>query len=99
MYGTMGRGELPLEEKLLIVFALATLVPVRLVFGMSVLVFYYSVCRVCTFVKDPGREDEQEDMLTLLAGGGRSLCVSEGSFPGFYCSFLGSTGSLRHGTR
>ena len=64
VYGPMGRGELPAAEKLLLGVALATLVPIRVVVGMSILVVYYLICRVCTLFLAPNRGedgDEQED--------------------------------------
>lgn len=60
-YGTMGRGELPMREKVLLGFAMITLVPIRVVIGIVILLIYYLICRVCTLFKDPNREDEQED--------------------------------------
>ncbi|KEH40102.1 phospholipid/glycerol acyltransferase family protein [Medicago truncatula] len=61
VYGTMGRGELPTKEKVLLGVALVTLVPVRVVLAMTLLVLYYLICRVCTVFSVPNREDEQED--------------------------------------
>lgn len=60
-YGTMGRGELPASEKVLLGFAMVTLVPIRLVVGILILVIYYLICRGCTLFKAPNRENEQED--------------------------------------
>ncbi|MQL88853.1 hypothetical protein Taro_021421 [Colocasia esculenta] len=61
------RGSTALRaEKLLIAFALVTLVPVRLALGVSMIVFYYLVCRVCTFMKGPDGEDEQEDYAHMV---------------------------------
>ncbi|KAH6765057.1 Phospholipid/glycerol acyltransferase family protein [Perilla frutescens var. hirtella] len=63
MYGTMGRGRLSWTERLLLVPRLVILVPIRVVAGMTILVSYYVICRVCTAFRQPNREDgeEQED--------------------------------------
>lgn len=60
-YGTMGRGQLTVQEKLLLGVALVTLVPIRLVVGMTLLLFYYLICRICTLFSSPNRDEEQED--------------------------------------
>ncbi|XP_031736593.1 lysophospholipid acyltransferase LPEAT1 isoform X2 [Cucumis sativus] len=80
VYGTMGRGELPWMEKLLLALALLTIVPIRVVIGMSLLVLYYTICRVCTLFHDPNREtDEQEDYAHMV-GWRRSVIVWTGRF-------------------
>ncbi|KAL4649890.1 hypothetical protein ACB092_01G046800 [Castanea dentata] len=61
VYGTMGRGELPLGEKFLLGIALVTLVPVRVVLAMTLLVLYYLICRICTLFSAPNREEEEEE--------------------------------------
>ena len=76
-YGRMGRGELPMGEKLLLAVAFVTLVPIRFVAGMTVLVVYYLICRVCTMFKDPNREDEQEDYAHMV-GWRREVVVWSG---------------------
>ncbi|MQL82775.1 hypothetical protein Taro_015237 [Colocasia esculenta] len=78
-YGTMGRGELPLREKVLVGIALVSLVPLRLVLGVGILVVYYLICRVCTLFKDPNREDEQEDYAHMV-GWRREVVVRSGRF-------------------
>uniref|UniRef100_A0A2N9H4P7 Phospholipid/glycerol acyltransferase domain-containing protein n=1 Tax=Fagus sylvatica TaxID=28930 RepID=A0A2N9H4P7_FAGSY len=60
VYGTMGRGELPLAEKLLLCIALVTLVPIRVVLAMTVLLIYYLICRICTLFSAPNQEGEDE---------------------------------------
>lgn len=60
-YGTMGRGQLTVREKLLLGVALVTLVPIRVVVGMTLLLFYYLICRICTLFSSPNRDEEQED--------------------------------------
>ena len=61
VYGTMGRGELPLGEKFLLGIALVTLVPVRVVLATTLLVLYYLICRICTLFSAPNREEEEEE--------------------------------------
>ncbi|XP_024162949.1 lysophospholipid acyltransferase LPEAT1 isoform X1 [Rosa chinensis] len=73
-YGTMGRGELSLKEKLLLGVALVTLVPIRVVVSMTLLLFYYLICRICTLFSSPNRdEDEQEDYAHM--GGWRRAVI------------------------
>ncbi|KAF8405179.1 hypothetical protein HHK36_010079 [Tetracentron sinense] len=79
VYGTMGRGELPLLEKFLIGFALVTLVPIRLVAGFVILVLYYLVCRFCTLFSVPNRDEEQEDYAHMV-GWRRAVIVQCGKF-------------------
>ncbi|CAI9116689.1 OLC1v1017904C2 [Oldenlandia corymbosa var. corymbosa] len=79
VYGIMGRGELPFVEKLLLGLALVTLVPVRVVLGMTVLVVYYLICRICTAFLAPNREDEQEDY-AHMGGWRRAVIVHCGRF-------------------
>ncbi|XP_061370661.1 lysophospholipid acyltransferase LPEAT1 isoform X3 [Gastrolobium bilobum] len=80
VYGTMGRGELATKEKLLLGFALVTLLPIRVVFAFTILLFYYFICRVCTLFSTPNGEDEQEDYAhmggwrrAVIVGCGRAL--------------------------
>lgn len=74
VYGTMGRGELAAKEKLLLGFALVTLLPIRVILAVTVLVFYYFICRVCTLFSTPNREEEQEDY-AHMGGWRRSVIV------------------------
>lgn len=76
-YGTMGRGELPTKEKLLLGFALVTLLPLRVVLAFTVLLLYYLICRVCTLFSAPNREEEQEDY-AHMSGWRRTVIVSCG---------------------
>lgn len=80
VYGPMGRGELPLPEKVLLGLALVTLVPIRFVVGMSVLVLYYLICRVCTLFLAPNRDEDQEGQEDYAHMGGwrRAVIVSTG---------------------
>lgn len=80
-YGSMGRGELPLGEKMLLGIALLTLVPLRVVLALIVLVVYYLICRVCTALKAPNREgeEEQEDY-AHMGGWRRAVIVRSGRF-------------------
>ncbi|XP_031251985.1 lysophospholipid acyltransferase LPEAT1-like isoform X1 [Pistacia vera] len=79
VFGTMGRGELPLSEKVLLGIALVTLVPIRVILAMSVLVLYYLICRICTLFSVPNRDEEQEDY-AHLGGWRRSVIVWSGRF-------------------
>lgn len=85
VYGPMGRGELPLVEKFLLGLAMATLVPIRVLVGMTVLVVYYLICRVCTLFLAPNREEgqdpepEQEDY-AHMGGWRRAVIVACGRF-------------------
>ncbi|KAG9441941.1 hypothetical protein H6P81_017795 [Aristolochia fimbriata] len=79
VYGTMGRGELPLKEKGLLGIALATLLPIRLIVGFAILLCYYFVCRFCTLFSAPNREDEQEDYAHMV-GWRRTAIVQSGRF-------------------
>ncbi|KAF7141759.1 hypothetical protein RHSIM_Rhsim06G0035800 [Rhododendron simsii] len=81
VYGTMGRGELPLTEKLLLGIAFFTLLPVRVAVVMTILVVYYLVCRVCTMCLAPNREDGagQEDY-AHMRGWRRAVIVRAGKF-------------------
>lgn len=73
VYGVMGRGELPTKEKVLLGFALVTLVPIRVVLAMTLLLFYYLVCRICTLFYAPNREDEEQDDYAHLTGWRRAV--------------------------
>ncbi|KAK6939500.1 Phospholipid/glycerol acyltransferase, partial [Dillenia turbinata] len=79
VYGTMGRGELPLQEKLLLGFAILTIVPIRLILAITILVVYYLICRLCTLFSVPNREDEQEDF-AHMGGWRRNVIVYSGRF-------------------
>ncbi|XP_004494178.1 lysophospholipid acyltransferase LPEAT1 isoform X2 [Cicer arietinum] len=74
VYGTMGRGDLAPKEKLLLGFALVTLLPIRVILATTVLVVYYLICRFCTLFSTPNREDEQDDY-SRLRGWRRSVIV------------------------
>ncbi|XP_056167804.1 lysophospholipid acyltransferase LPEAT1-like isoform X3 [Syzygium oleosum] len=74
-YGSMGRGELPLGEKLLLGVAMATLVPVRVVAALAILVAYYLICRACTLLKAPNREEEGEQEDYAHMGGWRRKVI------------------------
>ncbi|KAJ4701910.1 Lysophospholipid acyltransferase [Melia azedarach] len=79
VYGIMGRGELPLAEKVLIGFAMVTLVPIRVVLAMSILIVYYLICRICTLFSVPNRDEEQEDY-AHMGGWRRAVIVATGRF-------------------
>ncbi|PSS31357.1 Lysophospholipid acyltransferase [Actinidia chinensis var. chinensis] len=79
VYGTMGRGELPWTEKVLLAIASVTLVPIRVAVGMVIIVLYYLICRVCTLFSAPNREEEQEDY-AHMGGWRRAVMVQVGKF-------------------
>ncbi|RRT78865.1 hypothetical protein B296_00001676 [Ensete ventricosum] len=78
-YGTMGRGEIPATEKVMLGIAAVTLVPIRLVLGMLILVVYYLICRICTVFSAPHEEDGQEDY-AHMGGWRREVVVRCGRF-------------------
>ncbi|THU70912.1 hypothetical protein C4D60_Mb08t30000 [Musa balbisiana] len=78
-YGTMGRGEIPATEKVMLGIAAVTLVPIRLVLGMLILVIYYLICRICTLFSAPHEEDGQEDY-AHMGGWRREVVVRCGRF-------------------
>ncbi|KAK1292148.1 Lysophospholipid acyltransferase LPEAT1 [Acorus calamus] len=80
VYGTMGRGDLPAKEKVLLAIAAVTLVPVRLVVGMVILVVYYIVCRLCTVFKAPNREEEEQEDYAHMIGWRRQVIINCGRF-------------------
>lgn len=77
-YGSMGRGELPLWEKLLLGVAMATLVPVRVVAALAILVAYYLICRACTVLKAPNREEGEQEDYAHMGGWRRKVIVACG---------------------
>ncbi|XP_017258414.1 lysophospholipid acyltransferase LPEAT1 isoform X1 [Daucus carota subsp. sativus] len=79
VYGTMGRGQIPWSEKVLIGFALITLLPLRVVLSLSILVVYYLICRVCTMFSKPSGDDEQEDY-AHMGGWRQTVVVKSGMF-------------------
>lgn len=81
VYGTMGRGEIPLAEKLLLGLAFVTLVPIRFVLATVILFIYYVICRICTVFSSPNRdeEEEQEDF-AHMGGWKRAVVVYSGRF-------------------
>lgn len=79
IYGTMGQGKLPVAEKVKLGIAAVTLVPIRLVIGVSILVVYYLICRSGTIFSSPNREDGQEDY-AHMTGWRRKVVVGCGRF-------------------
>lgn len=77
VYGSMGRGELPTKEKFLLGLALLTLVPIRIILGMAILLFYYLICGICTLFYAPNREEDQEDY-AHMSGWRRTVIVQCG---------------------
>ncbi|KAL5704841.1 hypothetical protein ACHQM5_023212 [Ranunculus cassubicifolius] len=79
VYGTMGRGELPLTEKLLVGIAMVTILPIRVVFGLVILILYYLICRLLTIRITPNQEDGQEDYAHMV-GWRRGFIVQCGRY-------------------
>ncbi|XP_073141872.1 lysophospholipid acyltransferase LPEAT1 isoform X2 [Henckelia pumila] len=79
VYGTMGMGELPWTEKILLALGLVLLLPLRVVAGTTILVIYYLICRVCTAFMAPNREDGQEDY-AHMGGWRRAVIMQSGRF-------------------
>ncbi|KAE9603578.1 putative plasmalogen synthase [Lupinus albus] len=77
VYGTMGRGDLSVKEKLLLCFALVTLFPIRVILATTILFFYYFICRVCTLFYAPNSDDDQEDY-AHISGWRRCVIVACG---------------------
>lgn len=75
VYGPMGRGELPLVEKVLLGIAVFTLVPIRFVLALIILVVYYIICRVCTLFSAPNRDEEEEQEDFAHMGGWRRAVI------------------------
>lgn len=75
VYGPMGRGELPLVEKVLLGIAVVTLVPIRFVLALIILVVYYIICRVCTLFSAPNRDEEEEQEDFAHMGGWRRAVI------------------------
>ncbi|KAJ7958060.1 Lysophospholipid acyltransferase [Quillaja saponaria] len=73
VYGTMGRGELPIKEKVLLGLSLVTLVPIRVAAALTILILYYLICRICTLFSAPNREEDQEDYAHM--GGWRRAVI------------------------
>ncbi|XP_028803035.1 lysophospholipid acyltransferase LPEAT1 isoform X2 [Neltuma alba] len=65
VYGAMGRGPLPMKEKLLLALALLTLAPIRVVLIIAILILYNFICRICTLFSVPYRVDGEEDYAHL----------------------------------
>ncbi|KAG7941652.1 hypothetical protein I3843_16G055800 [Carya illinoinensis] len=79
-YGPMGRGELSLEEKVLLAIAWVILVPIRVVFAISLLLLYYVICRICTLFSAPNRDDGEQEDYAHMGGWRRAVVVQCGKF-------------------
>lgn len=78
VYGQMGRGDLPLVEKVLLAIALVTLVPLRVVAAMTILLLYYAICRICTLFSAPNREEGDQEDYAHMGGWRRNVIVQCG---------------------
>ncbi|KAF9668653.1 hypothetical protein SADUNF_Sadunf14G0026000 [Salix dunnii] len=75
VYGPMGRGELPIVEKVLLGIAVVTLVPIRFVLALIILVMYYIICRLCTLFSAPNRDEEEDQEDFAHMGGWRRAVI------------------------
>lgn len=80
VYGRFGCGELPWMEKMLIAFALVTLVPLRVAVAANMLAFYYLLCRVCTFFQEPNKDGFEQEDYAHMHGWRRAVIVNSGKF-------------------
>ncbi|KAF5468430.1 hypothetical protein F2P56_012582 [Juglans regia] len=80
VYGPLGCGELPLEEKILLAIASVILVPIRVVLATSLLLFYYLICRICTLFSAPNRDDSEQEDYAHMGGWNRLVIVQCGKF-------------------
>ncbi|KAG2666574.1 hypothetical protein I3760_15G069700 [Carya illinoinensis] len=80
VYGPLGCGELPLEEKILLAIASVILVPIRVVLATSLLLFYYLICRICTLFSAPNRDDSEQEDYAHMGGWNRAVIVQCGKF-------------------
>lgn len=79
-YGPMGRGELSLEEKVLLAIALVILVPIRVVVAISLLLLYYVICRICTLFSAPNRDEGEQEDYAHMGGWRRTVIIRCGKF-------------------
>jgi hypothetical protein len=86
-YGTFGRGPLPLLEKILLGFALVTIVPIRILLTLFIIILYWSICKVFTLFRLPGEEEGQENY-NLLTGVRRSVIAVTGRWLGRLLLFV-----------
>lgn len=109
VYGTMGLGPFPVKEKILLGVAMLTLLPIRLVLGMGILITYYLICRVCTLLKAPNKDEDEQEDYAHMGGWRRAVIVGCGRFLsrallfvlGFYwisesCRDFGTEEKLEH---
>ncbi|KAL6504399.1 Lysophospholipid acyltransferase lpeat1 [Orobanche gracilis] len=80
VYGPLGRGELPCVEKFLLGVALMVLVPIRVMAGITVLVVYYVICRVCTAFLASNRDEVEQEDYAHIGGWRRAVIVASGRF-------------------
>ncbi|PIA52539.1 hypothetical protein AQUCO_01000426v1 [Aquilegia coerulea] len=80
VYGTMGRGELPLIEKFLLGIACVTIVPIRVIVGLVLLLFYYLICRLLTLRIIPNQEEDGQEDYAHMIGWRRIVIVQCGRF-------------------
>ncbi|GMH03384.1 hypothetical protein Nepgr_005223 [Nepenthes gracilis] len=88
VYGTMGRGPLPLTEKVLLGLAFVTVLPMRIASALSILFVYYLICRVCTLFSPPNRGEDQQEDYAHMGGWRREVIVRSGRFLSRFMLFV-----------
>ena len=68
-----------MKEKAILLIALITLLPIKLVLGFIILLTYYIICKLYTILSAPNREDDQEDYVHML-GIRRAIIVASRRF-------------------
>lgn len=59
-YGPMGKGDIPISEKALLVLGLLIMVPIKVVLILAILITYYLICRICTLFRSPYQYQGEE---------------------------------------
>jgi lysophosphatidylcholine acyltransferase/lyso-PAF acetyltransferase len=83
-YGPMGRGPFPAAQVARLVFAVAVLLPLRLIAGMFLVVAYYLVCTLFADVVEEGRPRLHGWRREAVLGAGRALSRAMLFVFGFY---------------
>lgn len=59
-YGTMGKGDISIREKALLVLALLIIVPIKIAILLTIVIAYYIICRICTLFRSPDQDEGEE---------------------------------------
>ncbi|KAH7373957.1 hypothetical protein KP509_17G080900 [Ceratopteris richardii] len=59
-YGTMGTGDISVQEKAVLVFALLVLVPIKIVLLFLIVFTYYLICKLCTMGRSHSQNVSKE---------------------------------------